>query len=295
MVTKTNTTVADLESKIGSLETEVASLRKRLETTIHRAVNPNSIKALENLPPWTEPRNVAVPLKDIEYRDSGVLIPLNGERVSIAAELLPFKTSTVINKVKYVFESNLTASIYKISRLRWESGRKQLEIENTYALGEEIKVGKADLEIFGKIESFYNKLRRKYDPFKASSFLEKAAGDSKPVKLTDVKKAPKSIWKDPKYDKGCVRFLIAYTNTCFITGRDFWFRKGDRLAWEEPRRSKATYIFKWPVEPLQVFICRVWISALKDIRGDPKSGYIGRVIHDRKNRLNWEANVRKYI
>ncbi len=77
---------------------------------------------------------------------------------------------------------------------------------------------------------------------------------------------------------------------CYATTKDLWFKIGDILVWEEPKYSKATYIFEWPEEPLQTFIFRSWIAALKVIRNGSDYGYLDRANHT-PNISDWEKNL----
>lgn len=315
MVTGASTTVSKLESRVGSLEkgvkniqhkmvydsirnlvasgappslAEVESILKELGLGLNQEIGE---KIASSIPSWAEAKHVTVPLKHIEYHDSGVLIPLNGEGVNIPVRLLPFETSVVLNKIKGIFEGNLEAFIDKKFYFQWSSDSRRLTIEDIYVLRKKITVDDASLRIFKKVEE----LRARRGPFKADSYIEDIFEPSNPERVRDKGGiSPKLLRKDPDYNPECIDILMDMADICYVTDRDFWFRIDDVLVWEEPRYSKATYISKWPEEPLQIFIFRIWISELWDIRNDPESGYIDRANHV-PNVADWKANVEAKI
>ena len=96
------------------------------------------------------------------------------------------------------------------------------------------------------------------------------------------------------YDRECIGLLQEMAEKVFVTGQDLWFRIGRCLVWERPIFAAATYIFRWPQEDLKLFIARIWISELKDIRRKKEEcGYVTRVMH--KDVDGWKSNLERGI
>lgn len=251
-------------------------------------------------PVWFEAKHVIVSLETIEYDDFGVSFPLNSEGVSIPSRLLPFDSSAVIDSVKTLLEGDLEAFIDKKFYFQWNTEPEQLTVEHKYILRKKIKVDETSLRTLKKIED----LRMRLAPSSADSFIGSIFGLAHPKRFEFKTAIPKELLKKDKYyNTKCIDVLMAMAETCYITDRDFWFKVGDVLIWEEPRYSKATYIFKWPEEPLRIFIFRIWISRLLDIRMDPESGYIDRANHepydpddaDKQDVSDWKKNLETKI
>jgi hypothetical protein len=242
------------------------------------------------VPAWFEEKNIIVPLRYINYDDYGISISLNGEGVKIPSRLLPFDSSKVLNKIKSLLERNLEAFIDKKFSFQWNSVSNKLTVEHEYVLRKKIKIDDASLRTLKKVEE----LRIRLGPFSADSFIGDIFEPSEPKRIVSRSAIPTKFLHAPKYNTKCLDVLMSMAETCYVTGRDFWFKVGDVLIWEEPRYSKATYIFKWPEEPLRIFIFRIWISELQDIRRDPESGYIDKAIHvplTNPDVSDWENNL----
>ena len=242
-------------------------------------------KIVDTIPPWTEENVFQVPLNEITYRDSDIMISLNGENVFIVAEQLPFETSTVLENIKEVFESNIKVRVSQSVQFKWSQAKKQLTINRQKYVIKKIEVEDETIQKFKKIIVLYKKLLEKgIDPITAIGDLEKL----------EINKVPEDdILKKKGYDVECVRFLEKITDHIYMTSKDLWFhiKEKDKLIWERPEIGAATYIFNWPKEELKDFIGRVWGLELKYIRGNLEDSYIGRVIHNPDERSRWETNL----
>jgi hypothetical protein len=256
-----------------------------------------------HVPPWTEEEHAIVTLKDVTYKNSNIVFPLDERRISLGAKLLPFATSAVLEEIKDIFEGNLEILHDMTLSFGWDSELDQLKIVRKYKL-KSISTDDASLKLFERI----HELKQRLSLPKLKAFLSDIPKVSKPVKgQKETKEKAKAVTRSSKvdlgYDTRCIDILINMQDECYITNRDFWFKIGDVLIWEEPRRSKATYIFKWPEEPLPMFIfmirTMIRVSSLEVVREypgkkDPASGYKDKVIHD-KNISNWEKNLKNKI
>jgi hypothetical protein len=310
-----DTTVSELKDKIDSLENAIKSiLYKMVCDSIKELIarkskvsidevgsllnewglsleNRDAAKRIEKyIPPWTEEEHAIVPLKDVTYKNSSIVFPLDERRISLGARLLPFATSAVLEEIKEIFEGNLEILHDMTLSFRWDSESGQLKIVREYKL-KSISTDDASLKIFKKIKELADAL----GPFKAKVVLPELFKGTKTKETKNKAQIPSTLLhKDSTYNSDCIDVLMDMADVCYITDRDFWFKVDNVLIWEEPKYSKATYIFKWPEEPLQVFIFRVRISTLKAIRKDPDSGYKDKAVHVEKI-SNWEKNLKSKI
>jgi hypothetical protein len=161
-----------------------------------------------------------------------------------------------------------------------------LAIEKKKAIKIRISIDENTLHRLEKIRRLYIQLCEKMDPFTAKKVL-------KP--LTPVRTVPASYLESKPYDPECIRILESIADKIYMTDRDLWFRIKNRLVWERAEFGAATYIFEWPGEEIEFFIGRIWVSELQDIRRDPESGYVNRVIHTPEDVSQWEWNLKKRL
>ena len=235
------------------------------------------------IPAWKEEEDFQVPLKTIAYKDDEILAPLVGTTLRIPAGQLPFKPRTQYEIYKRVFCDVLKIHAFHTYRLIWDEDKRLLTKKKINSWECALTVDKEALKQFEKIEALYVRLLTKMDSFKAVEYLERIAG---------IESAPKLDYAALKdYDVECIHYLENMAEKVYATNEDIWFVIQGRLVWERPEVGSATYLFRLPGEDLNYFIGKIWASERLDIRQDPQSGYIGRVIHAPDDRTRWERNI----
>lgn len=239
---------------------------------------------------WTEEKKCDVFLKEITYNDNHIIVPINGRKIRILASSLPFKTNHVLEKIKDVFEGQIRIDLYQSFKFIWNQKLQKLEIEKIIPLKFKIKINEEILKKFEKIHWLYIGLLEKVGPILAEKIIRE--------RLISLDKIPKEVIESKGYDRKCIRILEEMADDIYLmeAESDLWFRIKDRLVWERPIFGAATYIFNWPQEELNLFIARIWISELQDIRKNRKeSGYIDRVIHTPDDISVWEWNLKQKL
>ncbi len=240
------------------------------------------------IPAWTEEKHSQVPLKEITFRDSGIDVPLGDARFPIDFKQLPFKTSGAAEKIKDIFEGEISVHLSRVLRFAWQEVGSHLIVETVGKPRVELDVDKETIVEFDKICSLYIALLEKLGPFEADKV--EALIRSGPKRVASL--SPTHL-KGKKYNRDFLRVLETLARDVYVTSEDIWFRIGDLLVRERPIYGAATYIFDWPLEKLEHFIARIWLSELDDIRGDPKSGYVDRVFHTSVSK--WETNLHRKL
>ncbi len=250
-------------------------------------------RLIGSIPFWVEKGRVAIPLKDIEYHDSDISFFLNGDKLTIPAKLLPFKSGPIVDTVRDILPGHLDAFIDRKFYLKAGTAPNLLKLEGEYVLRKVIKVDSTSLQIFEQIDRL--KKRRGVD--NAKMITTAVFGLCAPREVRNLQNLPPKFLKKPTtglrrpmWDPQCAYILTRMADICYATTKDLWFKIGDILVWEEPKYSKATYIFEWPEEPLQTFIFRTWIAALTVIRNSSDYGYLDRANHT-PNIRDWEKNL----
>ncbi len=238
------------------------------------------------IPSWTVEKDYQVLLKDITYQNDEILVPIEEEKLRISATDLPFTTSPILENIKEIFDGYISIHGYHPFQLVWDEVKQRLAIEKKRAIKIRIYIDEKTLQRLEKIRKLYIQLCEKMDPFTAKKVLRP---------LTPVSTVPTSYLESKPYDPECIRILESIADTIYMTDRDLWFRIKNRLVWERAEFGAATYIFEWPVEELEFFIGRIWISELQDIRRDPESRYVNRVIHTPEDVSQWEWNLKKRL
>ena len=234
----------------------------------------------------TQKKHAVVPLKDVAYSDDGILISVDGDKVEIPTELLPFQPNSIMESVKSIFIGDLEAFLDKKFHFSLGSASNPIKIEGEYILRKPIQVDAASLQAFEKIAE----LRREKGVESARIVVTGVFGVCNTGEIRGRKEIPAKFLFRKKYPRKCPEILIDMAESCYGSDKDLWFKVGDILVWEEPKYSKATYIFDWPDEPLQIFIFKVWLSSLQDVRSGLEFGYVNRVNHV-PNVDDWEKNL----
>ena len=238
-------------------------------------------KIIDSTPRWIEEKSFRVPTSEAVYSKSGIVIFPEGQEMRIPAQELPFKTSSVLegSGVKGLLEGTIKGIRRQEARFAWDKR------------GRNLKIVRGDFSYDVIVEDdFLSRIKYVDPPHTWDSFI----GGS--VIVITPKHPGRRPSKKAKYDRECIRFLKGLVTKkggyIYLTPFDLWVRLGDILIWEEPKYSKATYIFGWPKDPLPKFIAKVWKSKLIAIRTDPKSGYRDRAVHDYRNKLaGWKAKI----
>lgn len=243
-------------------------------------------RIIATIPPWSEKKDFKVPLKKIIFHDYKIEVLADGGKITISASDLPFKTNRILEKIKYIFEGYIKVHMYQPYQFTWNHALQQLDIERRKAVKVRIDIDEDALKKFEKISWLYIKLLGKVAPIIAEGLLRR--------KLKPTDKVPYEKIANKGYDIEYIKHLEKISEEIYPTEEDLWFRKGNCLVWERPIPGAATYIFKWPEEELELFIARIWISELLDIRNNrEESGFITRVIHT--NVYNWEISLKRTL
>ena len=240
----------------------------------------------KTIPCWTRTTEFCVRLKDVGYHDDKIIVVSGGEELTIWASGLRFKTDRRLENIKDVFEGNIRIVIDQPCRFAWDEGKGGLHIEERNAVKVTVHIDEDALAQFEKIRFLYINLLDKVSPIIAERLIRCGPNP--------VDKIPDDVFKSKDYDRECIDLLQEIADEILITEEDLWFRIGKCLVWERPTFGAATYIFRWPQERLELFVARIWISELRDIRENEKeSGFVTRVMHT--DVFNWKINLRSKI
>lgn len=281
--------------------------------------------------PWTEEKDIKVPLKDVTYYDDGIVVPVADQNMRISAKNLSFETNQLFENIKQTFEGNIKIHVYQSLQFVWDEEKEQLTIERKKSV--KIKMSMDD-ETVNRLKKIYwlyiekgveistdSTLLDQYE-YPADESLHKAEepevvetvaaddtieaqtteepGQNKEESFMDlprpVEQVPLSELTNKDYDAKCIHILEKMADQIYMTTQDLWFRLGDRLIWERPEKDSATHIFEWPEEDLEFFVGKIWIADLREIREDKEeTGYITRVNHTPDDVSRWERYLKRAI
>jgi hypothetical protein len=286
---------------------------------------------ISSIIPWTEEKDFKVPLKNVFYHDDGIVVPVAERNIRISAKNLSFETNQLFENIKQSFEGYINIHVYQFLQFVWDKEKEQLKIEKKKSLKIKISMDDATINRLRKIYWLYVEKgvdisddNRNIDQYKAETpgikenieevetmetdaaeEINKAARnpEEKPGQeypLIDLPKAvdhiPISQLKNKDYDPQCIHRLEKMADQIYMTSHDLWFRIGDRLIWEQPENDSRTYIFKWPDEDLEFFVCKIWAMELREIREEKdENGYITRINHIPDDVLRWERNLKRAL
>jgi hypothetical protein len=286
---------------------------------------------VSSIAPWTEEKDINVPLKDVTYHDDGIVVPVADQNMRISAKNLSFETNQLLENIKQTFEGNIKIHVYQSLQFLWNEEKEQLTIERKKAV--KIKMSMDD-ETVNRLKKIYwlyiekgveistdSTLPDQYE-YPADESLQKAGepvlvetvaaddtieaqttkepGQNKGESFMDlprpVDQVPLSELTNKDYDAKCIHTLEKMADQIYMTTQDLWFRIGDRLIWERPEKDSATHIFEWPEEDLEFFVGKIWIADLREIREDKEeTGYITRVNHTPHDVSRWERYLKRAI
>jgi hypothetical protein len=286
---------------------------------------------VSSIAPWTEEKDIDVPLKDVTYHDDGIVVPVADQNMRISAKNLSFETNQLLENIKQTFEGNIKIHVYQSLQFVWDEEKEQLTIEKKKAV--KIKMSMDD-ETVNRLKKIYwlyiekgveistdSTLPDQYE-YPADESLHKAGepevvetvaaddtieaqttgepGQNKEESFMDlprpVEQVPLSELTNKDYDAKCIHILEKMADQIYMTTQDLWFRLGDRLIWERPEKDSATHIFEWPEEDLEFFVGKIWTADLREIREDKEeTGYITRVHHTPDDVSRWERYLKRAI
>lgn len=286
---------------------------------------------VSSIAPWTEEKDIQVPLKDVTYNDDGIVIPAAGQNMKISAKNLSFETNQLFENIKQTFVGYIKIHVYQSLQFVWDEGKKILIIEKNKAV--KIKMSMDD-ETVNRLKKIYwlyikkgveisadNTLLDRYaypadespDQAEEPELVETTAADHTPGSPTTggpdqdkeesfwdlprpVEQVPLAELTDKDYDAKCIHILEKMADQVYMTTQDLWFRIGDRLVWERPGMDSATHIFKWPEEDLEFFVGKIWSADLQEIREEKdETGYITRVNHTPADVSRWERYLKRAV
>ncbi len=284
-----------------------------------------------NIAPWTEEKDINVPLKDITYLDDGIVIPVAGQNMRISAKNLSFRTNRLLENIKQTFEGHIKIHVYQSLQIAWDEEKEQLTIDRKKAVKIKMSIDDDTVDRLKKIYWLYiekgvevgaNAAFPDQSPYPAGESQSKA-GQSEPVETVEadhtietstveepgrsretsfmdlprpVDQVPLSELTNKDYDAKCIHFLEKMADQVYMTTQDLWFRIGDRLIWERPGMDSATHIFKWPEEDLEFFVGKTWTADLQEIREEKEeTGYITRIKHTPDDVSRWERYLKRAL
>ena len=286
---------------------------------------------VSSIAPWTEEKDIQVPLKDVTYYDDGIVIPAAGQNMRISAKNLSFETNQLFENIKQTCVGYIKIHAYQSLQFVWDEEKKQLIIERNKAV--KIKMSMDD-ETVNRLKKIYwlyikkgveisadNTLLDRYaypadespDQAEEPELVETTAADHTPGSPTTggpdqdkeesfwdlprlVEQVPLAELTNKDYDAKCIHILEKMADQVYMTTQDLWFRIGDRLVWERPGKDSDTHIFKWPEEDLEFFVGKIWSADLQEIREEKdETGYITRVNHTPADVSRWERYLKRAV
>ena len=284
---------------------------------------------ISTTPPWTQEKDLNVPLKDILYHDDGIAVPVAGQNMRISSNNLAFTTHQQLEEIKHRFEGYLKIHVFEPFQLAWDEEKEQLTIERQKAVKIKLTI---DDETIEQLKKAYRRYIEKVvepdvenaapdqpgpaaDPLAHASETTAADKDTKDTAVETaveptlekaaefivdlprpVSKIPAAELENKAYHVESIHILEAMADRIYMTTQDLWFRIGDRLVWERPVKDSATYIFQWPEEELEFFVGKIWVAELQEIREDRESsGYITRVYRKLEDLARWKKNLKRAI
>ena len=286
---------------------------------------------VSNIAPWTEEKDINVPLKDITYLDDGIVIPVAGQNMRISAKNLSFRTNRLLENIKQTFEGHIKIHVYQSLQIAWDEEKEQITIDRKKAVKIKISIDDDTVNRLRKIYWLYiekgvevgaNAAFPDQSPYPAGESQPKA-GQSEPLETVEaehtietstveepgrsseasfmdlprpVDQVPLSELTNKDYDAKCIHILEKMADQVYMTTQDLWFRIGDRLIWERPGQDSATHIFKWPEEDLEFFVGKIWTADLQEIREEKEeTGYITRIKHTPDDLSRWERYLKRAL
>jgi hypothetical protein len=315
-----------IQQMIDTASVSLASLTQLLEgwglDLKHREI---ARELVSTTPPWTEEKDVKVPLSDIVYHDDGIVVPVADQNIRISSKNLVFTSHQKLEEIKHRFEGNLRIHVFEPFQLVRDEEKDQLIIERQKAVKIKLSI---DEEAAGQLKSAYQRYITKEEtgneaavPDTSGSagidisgfngavvpeevMAEETGGgrtaEERGEMVVDlprpVPNVPVMELENKNYHRESILILEKMADRIYMTSQDLWFRIGDRLVWERPGKDAATYIFQWPEEELEFFVGKIWVSELQEIREDrDSSGYIARVYRKLENLARWEKNLKRAI
>lgn len=286
---------------------------------------------VSNITPWTEEKDINVPLKEITYHDDGIVVPVADQNMRISARNLSFETNQLLENIKQTFEGYIKIHVYQSLQFAWDEEKEQLTIERKKAVKIKMSIDDETVNRLKKIYWLYiekgveistdSTLLDQYeyppdvslDKAEELTVIETIAADhtietqipEEPVQKQEesfmdlprpVKQVPLSELTNKDYDAKCIHILEKMADQIYMTTQDLWFRIGDRLIWERPEKDSATHIFKWPEEDLEFLVGKIWIADLREIREHKEeTGYITRVNHTQDDVSRWARYLKRAL
>jgi len=286
---------------------------------------------VSNIAPWTEEKDINVPLRNITYQDDGIVIPAVNQNMRIAAKNLSFKTNQLLENIKQTFEGYVKIHVYQTLQFAWEEEKQQLTIDKKKAVKIKMSMDDDTVNHLNKIYWLYIEKgvevsatttmpdQSVYPPGESSpktgelELIETAASEDSieiHTKTTEapghnsgepfidlpkpINQVPLSELTNKDYDAKCIHILEKMADQVYMTTQDLWFRIGDRLIWERPEKDSATIIFKWPEEDLEFFVGKTWSADLPEIKEHKEeTGYITCVNHTPDDVSRWERYLKR--
>jgi hypothetical protein len=282
-------------------------------------------------PPWSEEKDVNVPLKDVVYHDDGIVVPVSGQNIRISSKNLAFTTYQQLEEIKHRFEGDLKIHVFEPFQFVWDEEKEQLTIERQKAVKIKLNIDDETVVQLKKTHRFYFEREeekgvdvdgkvpeqsgsagpagadsRQPDETLGAAAAKETTADKERVGETAAELAvdlprpvpavPAAELENKDYHADSIHILEKMADKIYVTTQDLWFRIGDRLVWERPGQASATYIFHWPEEELEFFVGKIWVAELEEIRKDKdSSGYITRVYRKLENLSGWEKNLKRAV
>lgn len=286
---------------------------------------------VSNIAPWTEEKDINIPLKDITYLNDGIVVPVADQNMRISAKHLSFRTNQLFENIKQTFKGYIKIHVYQSLQFLWDEEKEQLAIERKKAIKIKINMNDKTVNQLKKIYWLY--IEKGVEISTDSTLLNQSQYpvDESPQKTEEpeliytdtadhtietqtneepvqdkeesfmdlpraVEQVPLSELTNKDYDAKCIHILERIADQIYMTTQDLWFRIGDRLIWERPEKDSATHIFEWPEEDLEFFVGKIWIADLQEIRKHKEeTGYITRINHTSDNVSRWERYLKRAI
>jgi hypothetical protein len=286
---------------------------------------------VSNIAPWTQEKDINVPLKDITYHDDGIVVPAADQNMRISAGNLSFRTNQLLENIKQTFEGYIKIHVYQSLQLAWDEEKEQLTIEKNKAV--KVKMSMDD-ETVNRLKKIYWLYIEKGVEISTDSTLpdqHQYPADESPQKTEEpglldtdavdhtietqtteepvrekeesfmdlprpVEQVPLSELTNKDYDAKCIHILEKMSDQIYMTTQDLWFRIGDCLIWERPEKDSATHVFEWPEEDLEFFVGKIWIADSHEIREHKEeTGYITRINHIPDDVSRWERYLKRAV
>lgn len=290
---------------------------------------------VSNIAPWTEEKDINVPLKNITYQDDGIVVPAVNQNMRIAAKNLSFKTNQLLENIKQTFEGHIKIHVYQTLQFVWEEEKQQLTIDKNKAVKIKMSMDDDTVNRLKKVHWLY--IEKGVEVSANTTFPDQTTypadesphktGDSELIETTaaddsieiqtnetpddrpdrssgesfmdlpsPVDQVPLSELTSKDYDAKCIHILEKMADQVYMTTQDLWFRIGDRLIWERPEKDSPSLIFKWPEEDLEFFVGKIWTADLPEIREHKEeTGYITRVKHTPDDVSRWERYIKRAL